>query len=158
MGLFKTNKLLDASPSMIPQISEAIETEFRKDGYEVTAQKLMYGGKEISITKGGLFKAILGLKTALKIKLVPQEGRIAFGAGVGIFGNGTQRYIDNLVLSVGSCTAGFTTAFSVAGKYVTLVFQVDKGPVVPVAPKYYMASASSVSTVGTAFCGEFIPV
>lgn len=86
MGLFNTNKQLDASPSMIPQISEAIETEFRKDGYEVTAQKLMYGGKEISITKGGLFKAILGLKTALKIKLVPQEGRIAFGAGVGIFG------------------------------------------------------------------------
>lgn len=86
MGLFKTNKQLDASPSMIPQISEAIESGFKDEGYEVTSQELMYGGKEISITKGGLFKAILGLKTALKIKLIPQEGRIAFGAGVGIFG------------------------------------------------------------------------
>lgn len=86
MGLFKTNKQLDANPSMIPQISKAIESGFKEEGYEVTSQELTYGGKEISITKGGLFKAILGLKTALKIKLIPQNGRIGFGAGVGIFG------------------------------------------------------------------------
>lgn len=86
MGLFKTNKQLDANPSMIPQISEAIKSGFKEEGYEVTSQELTYGGKEISITKGGLFKAILGLKTALKIKLIPQNGCIEFGAGVGIFG------------------------------------------------------------------------
>ncbi len=60
--------------------------EFQSDGYEVTAIDLTAGGKEVSITKGGMFKAIIGMKTALKIKLVPSDNRIQFDAGVGIFG------------------------------------------------------------------------
>ena len=47
---------------------------------------LSSGGYDISITKGGLFKAVLGMKTALKITLLPFDGKIRFEAGVGIFG------------------------------------------------------------------------
>lgn len=58
MGLFKTSKRLNAEPSMIPQISKAIEAKFQEDGYEVTSQELIQGGREISITKGGCLKRL----------------------------------------------------------------------------------------------------
>lgn len=86
MGVFKTSKLLHGNPSLIPLISEKIAEEFKNDEYEVTIIDLTTGGKEVSITKGGIFKAIIGMKTALKIKLVPKDNRIQFDAGVGIFG------------------------------------------------------------------------
>ena len=40
---------------------------------------------DISITKGGLFKAVLGMKTALKVTLLPQGTEVSFEAGVGIW-------------------------------------------------------------------------
>lgn len=86
MGVFKTSKMLYGNPVLIPNISSAIVEEFRKDGYEVTSQDLVSGGKDISITKGGMFKAIIGMKTALKISLKPCDNKIQFEAGVGIFG------------------------------------------------------------------------
>ena len=47
-----------------------------------------YSGRvyDISITKGGVFKAVLGMKTALKVTLLPQGCKIHFEAGVGIWG------------------------------------------------------------------------
>lgn len=86
MGTFKTSKLLYGNPALIPHISNAIEQEFKKDEFEVIIQDLVGGGKEISVTKGGIFKAIIGMKTALKIKLNPQEENIQFDAGVGLWG------------------------------------------------------------------------
>lgn len=86
MGAFSTKKDLKGNPSLIPFISSAVEDEFRKEGYDVTVKELLSGGKDISITKGGLFKAIVGLKTALKIKLLPKGDSIAFDAGIGMFG------------------------------------------------------------------------
>lgn len=86
MGVFKTSKLLYGNPSLIPQIAMAQMQTFELDGYEVKIENIRSGGKDISITKGGLFKAILGLKTALKIKLLPKENKIQFDAGIGIFG------------------------------------------------------------------------
>ncbi len=86
MGVFKTSKLLYGNPSLIPHISSVMAQEFRNDGYEVQVVDLPSGGKDVSITKGGLFKAIIGMKTALKITLVPKGNKIQFDAGVGLFG------------------------------------------------------------------------
>lgn len=86
MSIFKTNKLLYGNPVIISKISKAVSEHFASDGYEVSEETLVSGGREISITKGGLFKAALGLKTALKIRLAPEDGKIRFDAGVGIFG------------------------------------------------------------------------
>lgn len=47
---------------------------------------LSSGGYDISITKGGVFKAVLGMKTALKVSIAPQGNNIYFDAGVGIWG------------------------------------------------------------------------
>ena len=86
MATFSTKKILYGSTSLIPTIAKRIQDEFQFEGYEVTMDVLSSGGYDISITKGGLFKTILGMKTALKVTLIPQGGNIYLDAGIGIWG------------------------------------------------------------------------
>lgn len=86
MATYSTQKLLDASASQIPQIAEAIRKDFADDGFEVYVDTLMSGGRDISITKGNLFKAVLGMRSALKISLTPRQSGVFFDANVGIYG------------------------------------------------------------------------
>ena len=86
MATFSTKKILYGSTSLIPTITNRIQEEFQNDGYEVAMDALSSGGYDISITKGGVFKAVLGMKTALKVTLLPQGSNIHFEAGVGIWG------------------------------------------------------------------------
>lgn len=86
MGTFNTKTTLAANPSLIPAIADRICQDFALEGYEINRDNLMSGGIDISVTKGGFFKAVLGMKTALKITLVPENNAIGFEAGVGIFG------------------------------------------------------------------------
>lgn len=86
MGAFNTKTILNGNPFLISAIADRICQIFTVDGYEINRDNLMSGGIDISVTKGGTFKAILGMKTALKITLVPQNNSISFEAGVGIFG------------------------------------------------------------------------
>ena len=86
MATYSTQKLLDASAAQIPQIAEAIRKDFTDDGFEVYVDTLMSGGRDISITKGNLFKAVLGMRSALKISLTPRQSGVFFDANVGIYG------------------------------------------------------------------------
>ena len=86
MATYSTQKLLDASAAQIPQIAEAIRKDFADDGFEVYVDTLMSGGRDISITKGNLFKAVLGMHSALKISLTPRQSGVFFDANVGIYG------------------------------------------------------------------------
>ena len=86
MATFSTKKTLYGSTLLIPTIANRIQEEFQNDGYEVSMDALSSGGYDISITKGGVFKAVLGMKTALKVTLLPQDNNIHFEAGIGIWG------------------------------------------------------------------------
>lgn len=86
MATFSKKKLLAAAPNQIVQIADSIRREFESDGFEVNVEELYSGGCDISITKGSIFKAVLGMKSALKVKLIPQNDGVLFDAGVGIFG------------------------------------------------------------------------
>lgn len=86
MGTFNTKKTLYASSALIPVIADRIRSEFENEKYEVEISELSSGGCDISITKGGVFKAVLGMKSALKITLLPQTENISFEATVGIWG------------------------------------------------------------------------
>lgn len=86
MGTFKTQKTIIASPELIPEMSNLIISHFSKEGFETQNTNLPGGACQISISKGGLFKAALGLKTALNISLTPVNGNVYFDAGIGIFG------------------------------------------------------------------------
>ena len=55
-----------------------------KDGYEVRIEDPALG-QRIFISKGGLFKAALGLRTALEIRMTPDSaGNIEFEAGISV--------------------------------------------------------------------------
>lgn len=95
MATFNTKKMLNASPALIPVIADQLVKEFQADGYDVVSESLISGGADVSISKGGIFKSVIGMKTALKISLVPQNGVIKFEAGVGIFG---KQIIPTLVM------------------------------------------------------------
>ena len=86
MATFSTKVMLGGSPALISEIASKIAADFRNNGYEVAADSLSSGGCDISITKGGAFKAVLGMKTALKVTLLPHGNLISFEAGVGIWG------------------------------------------------------------------------
>lgn len=86
MGTFNTKKTLYGAAALIPVMALRIQGEFQNEGYEVKSDALNSGAYDISVTKGGVFKAVLGMRTALHITLVPQGNDAAFEASVGIFG------------------------------------------------------------------------
>ena len=86
MATYSKKKLLVTNASKINAIAEAIKADFERDGFEVYVDTLMSGGKDISITKGNLFKAVLGMRSALKVCLTPQLDGVFFDANVGIYG------------------------------------------------------------------------
>ena len=86
MPTFNKQKLLPATAAQIPAMAEAIRKEFAPEGFEILIDTLLSGGRDISLTKGNLFKAVLGMRSALKITLTPQMDGVFFDARVGIFG------------------------------------------------------------------------
>lgn len=86
MATFNTKKILYGASAYIPTIAGRIQDEFQNEGYQVAVEALSSGSYDISITKGGIFKAVLGMKTALKVTLLPRGNDIIFEAGVGIWG------------------------------------------------------------------------
>ncbi|MDE5750998.1 MAG: zinc ribbon domain-containing protein [Duncaniella sp.] len=95
MGAFNTTAILNGNPNLIPTIAEHICRDFSADGYECKQDNLLNGGVDISLTRGGFFKAVLGMKTALKITLIPPAEGISFEAGIGIFG---QQAIPTIIM------------------------------------------------------------
>ena len=87
MGVFKSIKTYPISAAFIPTIVADISESLKNEQFEVQSTLLTSGGADISITKGGVFKAVVGLKTALKVTMTP-NGNSSFDAeaGVGIFG------------------------------------------------------------------------
>lgn len=83
---FSSKRVFMADPSFIPAVAEELFLQFKAEGYNVKQENLISGGVDISITKGGIFKAIAGMKTALKITIKPDDSHIVSEAGVGIFG------------------------------------------------------------------------
>lgn len=86
MGTFTSEKILYGNPKYIPVMGERICQEFARDGFETNMEDMAGGGVDISLAKGGKFKAALGMKSALKVTIAPRNGTIHIKAGVGIFG------------------------------------------------------------------------
>ena len=74
MGLFKSTKLFCNVAPHADAVANSLMSSMRYDGYEVDGVKLPSGDWDISIKKGDLFKAVLGLQTALKIKISQPPG------------------------------------------------------------------------------------
>ncbi len=86
MGLFKSTRLFYNASAYTDRVANGLMASMRYEGYEVDGVKLPSGDWDISIKKGNLFKAVLGLQTALKIVLSSATPHVYVKAGVGIFG------------------------------------------------------------------------
>jgi Protein of unknown function (DUF2442) len=86
MGSFKSSKTVPYVVEDFAAVAEDVMHYFESQGYEVTETHIPTGGVQVSIRRGGTFKAIIGMKTALNIRLEPVDGGTQVAAGVGIFG------------------------------------------------------------------------
>jgi predicted RNase H-like HicB family nuclease len=85
-GLFNSSKTVPYVVDDLTPVAQEVMRYFESQDYEATETNLPAGGVQVSIRRGGTFKAIIGMKTALNIKIEPVEGGTQVDAGVGIFG------------------------------------------------------------------------
>ena len=83
---FTSTKVFRVSPNRIPDMARTLEIELRKDGYDTRNDMLLGGDVIVSVTKGGLFKSVIGMKTALKVELRAEYGNVFAKTSVGIWG------------------------------------------------------------------------
>src|SRR5918912_734235 len=86
MGTFNSSKTFPYFVEDVAPVARDVMRHFEEQDFEVTETNLPMGGAQVSIRKGGTFKAIIGMKTALNIKIEPVANGTTVDAGVGIFG------------------------------------------------------------------------
>jgi hypothetical protein len=86
MGTFNSSKTVPYTVEDLAPVAKDVMDHFESQDYEVTETLIPTGGVQVSIRRGGTFKAIIGLKTALNIKIEPVANGTRVEAGVGIFG------------------------------------------------------------------------
>jgi hypothetical protein len=86
MGTFNSTKTFPYFVEDVAPVAQDVMDHFKEQDFEVTETNLPMGGAQVSIRKGGTFKAIIGMKTALNIKIEPVANGTTVDAGVGIFG------------------------------------------------------------------------
>jgi hypothetical protein len=86
MGTFNSSKTFPYVVEDLAPVARDVMGHFEGQDYEVTETHIPTGGAQVSIRKGGTFKAIIGMKTALNVKIEPEANGTKVEAGVGIFG------------------------------------------------------------------------
>ena len=84
---FSSSRVFKVSPDRIPEMARTLEISLQQEGYETRSDTLLGGDVIVSLTKGGLFKAVVGMKTALKVELRADSGNVLAKTSVGIWGH-----------------------------------------------------------------------
>jgi hypothetical protein len=86
MGAFSSSRTVPHVVEDLSPVAQDVMRHFEQQEFEVTETHIPTGGVQVSIRRGGTFKAIIGLRSALNIKIEPQANGTRVEAGVGIFG------------------------------------------------------------------------
>lgn len=86
MGKFSSSRIFYNCSQYIDYIIGKFSEQVQRDGYDINVQKINNGQWDISIKKGGIFKSVLGLQTAMKIKIIATDPNVLVKTEVGIFG------------------------------------------------------------------------
>src|SRR5215218_4614125 len=86
MGTFSSTKTVPYVVENLSSVAQDVMHHFESQDYEVTETHIPTGGVQVSIRRGGTFKAIIGLKTTLNTRIEPVANGTRIEAGVGIFG------------------------------------------------------------------------
>ena len=85
MGTFNSSKTFAYHVEDLAPVAKDVMDHFEAQDFEVAETDIPSGGVQVSIRKGGTFKAIIGMKSALNIKIEPEANGTKVEAGVGIF-------------------------------------------------------------------------
>lgn len=85
MSTFKSDKVIPTRLKDLRIVLKNMKEYFENKGYIVSVEENAMG-YFISISKGGMFKAVLGMKTALNIDIRVLSEGVSASAKVGIFG------------------------------------------------------------------------
>ena len=86
MGAFSSSRTVPHVVEDLSAVAQDVMRHFEDQDYEVTETHIPTGGVQVSIRRGGTFKAIIGLRSALNIRIEPVANGTRVDAGVGIFG------------------------------------------------------------------------
>jgi hypothetical protein len=86
MGTFSSSRTVPYIVEDLAPVAQDVMGHFEQQDFEVTETHIPTGGVQVSIRRGGTFKAIIGLRTALNIRIEPVANGTGVEAGVGIFG------------------------------------------------------------------------
>lgn len=93
MATFKSERMFTSNSTNLNAVATFTKDYFENKGYQVAVEENALGYL-ISISKGGMFKAVLGMKTALNIEIKKLSSGIFAEAKVGIFG---QQLIPSMI-------------------------------------------------------------
>lgn len=86
MAMFNSIKIFPIVVDDLEPIANDVVEHFKKQEFEVETEQTITGGWDISLAKGNMFKAVLGMKTALKVSIEPSQSITTAKAEIGIFG------------------------------------------------------------------------
>jgi hypothetical protein len=86
VGAFSSAKTMPIVVADLGPVANDLVLHFQQQGYETTSLATLTGGWDVSITKGGVFKSVIGAKTALKIEITTDGNQTSVRASVGVFG------------------------------------------------------------------------
>jgi hypothetical protein len=86
MGTFSSSRTVPYQVEDLSPVAQDVMRHFEQQDFEVSETRIPAGGVQVSIRKGGTFKAVIGLRSALNIKIQPLANGTKIEAGVGIFG------------------------------------------------------------------------
>ena len=81
----KKTKNFRLIPDLAP-VAYDLEKHFQAQDFMVHKEPTIAGGWRVDISKGGTFKAVLGMKTTMNIEIEPSGSGTQAKAGIGIFG------------------------------------------------------------------------
>ena len=87
MSAFKKEQFVAVLAKDLPSVGQEIAQHFQQQGFAVDVEPSVVGATVVSLHKPGIFRAVLGLKTALKINLEPVNGGTMVRAEIGMWGH-----------------------------------------------------------------------
>jgi hypothetical protein len=86
MSVFKSETLIPIGVTDLGPVAEELAEHFRHRNYQVECTETEDRKWEVGITRGGKFKSIAGLKSAMKVELEPLLRGTMVRTGAGVFG------------------------------------------------------------------------
>lgn len=86
VNIFKSETLIPITVDDLAPVAEELAGHFKQRNYQVECSQTDDGHWEVGITRGGIFKTVVGLKSALKVQIEARPRGTMVRAGAGIFG------------------------------------------------------------------------